>query len=584
MNEVPDSQSFLPVGAGAKLGLALSGGGFRAALFHIGILAQLAEQDLLRRVSVISTVSGGSIIGAFYFLKVKQLLEARRADDLQPDTAGFKCLVQEVEREFVDAVQQNMRVSALLDRHKNAQMLGDAYSATQRLAELFDEYFYRPITGGSTSLLQDLLINPALAVSEEGAGDEGFTVPVLVLNATALNTGRLWQFTGSFVGESESFYLSAGATPMPVLGRLSLQDPGLSAGQRNRLNRLTLGQAVASSCCVPGLLEPFNLRGLFRDELGHDVDVRLVDGGVCDNQGLVSLFDEDCTHILCSDATDLLQWQPGGIQRTVEVVMRANEIMMDRIRGELLAELFSRDGRFALFHLADEAAQQVFPVDTERLISALAKIRTDLDSFSDLEASSLMYFGFCLSGEKFSPGSSMRYFEQPDAAPVAWRFWGVQSLLLDASTRAQLLRHLEVGSRQLFKVFYLGKSLPYVILLAPLTLPLAGVVALIYFLPPIPVSAWVILGLIVASITAYSQNTKISQLMDQVPALRRFRRRLAVTLRPLGVPSLLGLYGAIGAWVQLRVFDRLFLKYGSLLVAAKSPRFKRGSRRERQQD
>ena len=47
-----------------KWGLALSGGGFRASFFHLGVLARLAEMDLLRRVEVISTVSGGSIIGA----------------------------------------------------------------------------------------------------------------------------------------------------------------------------------------------------------------------------------------------------------------------------------------------------------------------------------------------------------------------------------------------------------------------------------------------------------------------------------------------------------------------------------------
>ncbi|MDH3442076.1 MAG: hypothetical protein OEM63_15055, partial [Gammaproteobacteria bacterium] len=37
-----------------KLGLALSGGGFRASLFHLGVLARLAEQDLLRHVHVLS--------------------------------------------------------------------------------------------------------------------------------------------------------------------------------------------------------------------------------------------------------------------------------------------------------------------------------------------------------------------------------------------------------------------------------------------------------------------------------------------------------------------------------------------------
>jgi predicted acylesterase/phospholipase RssA len=60
-----------------KLGLALSGGGHRAAFFHIGVLAKLGELGLLRPVQVISTVSGGSIIGALYYLHVKNLLESK---------------------------------------------------------------------------------------------------------------------------------------------------------------------------------------------------------------------------------------------------------------------------------------------------------------------------------------------------------------------------------------------------------------------------------------------------------------------------------------------------------------------------
>ncbi len=51
-----------PVTPRKKLGLALSGGGFRASLFHIGVLARLAELDQLKDIEVISTVSGGSIL------------------------------------------------------------------------------------------------------------------------------------------------------------------------------------------------------------------------------------------------------------------------------------------------------------------------------------------------------------------------------------------------------------------------------------------------------------------------------------------------------------------------------------------
>jgi len=57
-----------------KVGLALPGGEFRASFFHIGVLARLAELDFLRHVEVLSCVSGGSIVGAQYYLELRNLL------------------------------------------------------------------------------------------------------------------------------------------------------------------------------------------------------------------------------------------------------------------------------------------------------------------------------------------------------------------------------------------------------------------------------------------------------------------------------------------------------------------------------
>ena len=64
-----------------KVGLALSGGGFRASFYHLGVLARLAELDVLRNVEVLSCVSGGSIVGACYWLELRKRLE-------NPGTAG----------------------------------------------------------------------------------------------------------------------------------------------------------------------------------------------------------------------------------------------------------------------------------------------------------------------------------------------------------------------------------------------------------------------------------------------------------------------------------------------------------------
>ena len=51
---------------GTNIGLALSGGGSRAIAFHLGCLRALHELGLLGDVKVISTVSGGSVIGGLY--------------------------------------------------------------------------------------------------------------------------------------------------------------------------------------------------------------------------------------------------------------------------------------------------------------------------------------------------------------------------------------------------------------------------------------------------------------------------------------------------------------------------------------
>src|SRR5438046_1406992 len=60
MNPEPVS----PVPPNQNLALTLSGGGFRAALFHLGVVRFLYEANLLPRVRHICAVSGGSILAA----------------------------------------------------------------------------------------------------------------------------------------------------------------------------------------------------------------------------------------------------------------------------------------------------------------------------------------------------------------------------------------------------------------------------------------------------------------------------------------------------------------------------------------
>ena len=532
-----------------KTGLALSGGGLRASLFHIGVLGRLAELDLLRCVDVISTVSGGSIIGAYYYLKIKELLEGRRADRLPPSQEAYIRLVREIEAEFLRAVQKNLRMRAFLDWRKNARIFRESYSSTDRMAELYTDLLYAPIQGTTGLLLKDLPIQPA--VFPTPVGELPAKIPSLILNATALNTGNLWQFTGAFVGEETSGYHRP-ASQMPAMPKLYFDSPALTPAQRYRLDRLTLGQAVAASCCVPGLFEPLSLSGLYQSEAGENIVIRLVDGGVFDNQGLVSLFAAGCTQVLCSDASDLLKHAPDPSTGLINIAMRANEIMMDRIRNKILDDLFARPPQtHAFFHLGAAVSQQTFPDDAPQLLYALSHIRTDLDSFTDQEADALMYYGYRLVSESW-----------PDSAARAdWRFLRIQDLLRDKTQRQVLLKYLGVGSRQFFKVFFLGQRLPYVIVLAALMVPLSAGAFVLSFLP-----WWVsaLLGLGLLSSVAYSQNARINQYLNRVERLRRARRRLAKAMAPLGIPTLLGLSVAVAARVYLNIFDRLFLHYGRI--------------------
>ncbi|MBD3317561.1 MAG: patatin-like phospholipase family protein, partial [Chitinivibrionales bacterium] len=83
-----------------RLAVALSGGGVRAAAFHLGLLARLAADDLLEHVVSLSTVSGGSLIAGLLFANagnawpgsrvllgsLAQLKKVLTEKDLQRDT------------------------------------------------------------------------------------------------------------------------------------------------------------------------------------------------------------------------------------------------------------------------------------------------------------------------------------------------------------------------------------------------------------------------------------------------------------------------------------------------------------------
>ena len=140
-----------------KLGLALSGGGFRTALFHLGVLMRLAEHRILGRVESISTVSGGAIVGAAFYLR---MLQAYRASGGRLDDEALRRIVAELARDFVPAVQRNVRMLAL-EVGPLVRMATPEYSRSDRVAELYEELFFEGLLDGASTPILMRELDPA---------------------------------------------------------------------------------------------------------------------------------------------------------------------------------------------------------------------------------------------------------------------------------------------------------------------------------------------------------------------------------------------------------------------------------------
>ncbi|MDQ6664218.1 MAG: patatin-like phospholipase family protein, partial [Acidobacteriota bacterium] len=283
-----------------KTGLALSGGGFRASLFHIGVLARLAELDILRHIEALSCVSGGSIIGAFYYLEVQHLLESKNDEEIRRE--DYVQIVKDIEANFLQGVQRDLRNRLFSEwRTSWRTAFRRGYSHTARLGEMLEEELYARVSdskGGAPRALPHLLIKPKGARSDFSPKVDNWRraakAPVLILNATTLNTGHNWQFTASWMGEPPSGINSEIDANNRLRRMYYWQAP-------KQYQEMRLGHAVAASAAVPLLFDPFELGDLYPGQT-----VRLSDGGVHDNQGISGLLGEDCTVLLVSDASGQL--------------------------------------------------------------------------------------------------------------------------------------------------------------------------------------------------------------------------------------------------------------------------------------
>ena len=265
-----------------SVGLALSGGGYRATLFGLGSLWRLNEAGLLGRIDRITGVSGGAILLGVL---------AHRWRDLQfadGRASNFAEAIGKPVRDFcATTIDVGAGLAGLITPFRNA---GD-FLASRYAEDLF----------GATTLKQ---------LPAAGTG-----CPRFVFYATNMQTGRSFRFRQDFVAD----YLL-----------------GL-----NRSIEIPLAVAVAASSAFPPLFSPVVLKtapGAWSEggEL-PDLDalrrrVVLADGGVYDNMGLETLVD-NVDIVLVSDAGAPFSIEESPAEDKVFLLGRVRDMLIDQTRA-----------------------------------------------------------------------------------------------------------------------------------------------------------------------------------------------------------------------------------------------------------
>jgi predicted acylesterase/phospholipase RssA len=564
-----------------KVGLALSGGGFRASFYHIGVLAKLAELDLLRHVECLSCVSGGSIIGAHYYLEVRKLLQEKA--DREITREDYIDIVRKIETDFFAGVKSNIRTRIAAEWLTNLKMIFvPAYSRTMRAGELYETEIFSKVgdgEGNADRWLNDIKICPKGAQADFSPKDHNWRraakAPVLVLNATTLNTGHNWHFTASWMGEPPAG-IDSEVDANYRLRRMYYSDAP------SPHERVRLGYAVAASACVPGIFEPLTLANIYeRKPVTEDRVikplVRLVDGGVHDNQGVAALLEQDCSVLIVSDASGQMQDLDFPSNGLLGVPLRANSILQARVRVAQFEQLSGRlrggllRGLLFLHLKKDLETTPVDWIDTQEPSSPttpnpltaygvqrhvqrlLAGIRTDLDSFSEVEAYGLMASGYLMT-EHYLDDTALGGPIAPQARQE-WRFLGIERFLKDRRRDAPLVRQLKVGNALFFKVWLLMRQLQLV----------AGVFA-IFALVLFGYSAYVnwdqpIFTLSVKQVASAVGLAALSLLgLGVLGKALSYRKTATEILIGVGMAT----FGFALARLHLHVFDKLFLWQGAM--------------------
>jgi len=339
-----------------KVALCLSGGGYRAALFHLGALRCLHEMGILQSVTTISSVSGGSIISAY--------LAKRMVDEKMNGHIHFVNWERDVAQGFRDFTKIDVRTWPMLI-HLPWNWLMPKWRA-RHLQRNYDSALFRISENNKERSLQ-LSDLP--------------TQPEFVFCATDLTFGTNWEFTRNLVGSYKAGTAYKGEWPVAL--------------------------AVTASSSFPPVFGPLQLK-LDPKEFKTSYErrdpellkrVKLNDGGVYDNLGL-----EPAKHhnvVLISDGGSPFGYM--GIAGPIKRIARNLPVIMNQV-GSLRKRMYftgiTKEWHKGVYvDIGHERTSKPTPGAFDGYIDAdvramIADIRTDLDHFSDEESKILENHGY----------------------------------------------------------------------------------------------------------------------------------------------------------------------------------------------
>jgi NTE family protein len=358
--------------------LCLSGGGFRATLFHLGVVRRLNELGVLAKLSTITSVSGGSILNGVLATRWARLR-------LGPDGV-YSNLDEEVARPVRAFCSKDLRTPILLGTRLNPANWGvlirDWFSLSGNFLAKGYERLYQ-------SRLSDL---PA----------PGPNVPRFVFCATNVRTGACWHFHGGPKARMGDFYVGyCDATCVRVsyaVAASSAFTPGFSAF------RLRLPKDVAFTRGDPwGEERVVSAKRGDQDHGPLKQPLLLTDGGVYDNLGVEPVWKKYKT-LLVSDAGRPFESVPESGQAIITRLKRVADISMEQVAAVrkrwLVADFLDKKRAGAIwtlhtlledFNLPDCSG---YGPDARKL---LHRVRTDLDAFTEGEIACLENHGYSLA-------------------------------------------------------------------------------------------------------------------------------------------------------------------------------------------